>query len=562
MPILVAALAISALTLAWWTSSSPAPRWDALPVKQSSSVVDVALPLVAPFFWFYPTTREVATDWEAMTAKGDPLRVAEHLYRRLYDYARTGDPELGDDARAGVDTLLKWPNVLREGGQIVRWNYDFDYEDLKSGWWSGMDGFATPLALYAASEVLEDVTLRTLALAALRQAIKSPTAGGSIWRDASGCWLSEFSWPNMSVNDEYFVLNGHLYGMQALYLLASATQDPELVEAYQCAVAGTRAKADAFNAIPDWSLYMLNEASVSPPHYVIFESVQLSSLAALTGEKLFTEMQLVRQRDLALQYPVHAMDDGKLLFSHVGAPHPYLLDTYPVSLECKLPNGELWRTESNFPHRQGEEFLKRAFIVATPPAPPSSCKAISDNGVQATLFEMPPLPERRDQHATLTPTVSVAFDAVAIDDRTVTVAPLFSAAADPAHYTSTRANIALETEIPISTTSLFGIEVSPSRDIAIGITVEDDHGTRATRYYPGLRAGETSLVLLSKVGFPKYESLTDRLSKLTIHVWTDPENLPDQGPFEMELGNVVTFGNTLALYRYLVDSGSVVPQGQ
>lgn len=71
---------------------------------------------------------------------------------------------------------------------------------------------------------------------------------------------------------EYHVLNGHLWGLQALYMLAEASGDKELKDAYQCARHGTISRLPQFyNKTDTWTWYPLVPRVINPTHYNIIE---------------------------------------------------------------------------------------------------------------------------------------------------------------------------------------------------------------------------------------------------------------------------------------------------
>ncbi|ABE62250.1 hypothetical protein Nham_1428 [Nitrobacter hamburgensis X14] len=514
-----------------------------------ASVLNHAPDVIGPLI-FRPRDT-VKTDWQALITKGSPLTFSTRLLALMYAFHASRDPHIRSDVAEGLDILLnRWPSVTREG-KLFRWNYNQTYESHAPGWWSGMDGFLMPVVFLAAFETFEDAKYVDLARKSLESALLSPTEGGSMWHSADGCWISEYSWQGMNESDEFYVLNGHLYGLEALKLAAIAFKDERYEEAFQCGLKGTMARADRF-VTPDWSLYMLNKPTIDPPHYVIFETSQYRALSQLTGISFFSDEMIRRQRVLNKHYAPFITEDGTIILSRIGAPHPYQIDIYRNRLTCTLENGSEWSATSV----SDEAPIKRGFITEKPPAQPRHCSlaALTGVGIDVVLYENSSVQPAAGHPQAIETSIDTDYDASDKSGRTVTVSPSKSDPANPDNYRSNSAKISLVGDFPITNSGLFGIELGSERRSSIGVTLVDEKGNESFRYYPALRAEQKTLVLLSKIGFPGHEKLHNKIKRIDVWLYTDTGNMTDQSDFKIDVGNVVTFANPLQLRKHMAAS--------
>ena len=495
-----------------------------------------------------------------MRHKGDPLAVTTALFNRLRQ-ARTS-PIAKEDASAALEMFLnRWPNTTREG-RTFRWNYNQPYNQIAPGWWSGMDVFLSVVVLIAADEIYERPDYRQLALKALHSALRSPLEGGSLWKDDNLCWISEYSWNGMTRADEFYVLNGHLFGLQALKMAADALNDKEAEEAFQCGVRGTKAFADRFQK-PDWSLYMLNKPTIDPAHYVVFELSQFDALYQLSGLNLFRFEAEKRRRLFAYQYPIYLDHNGDIVMSRFGAPHPYNLDIYPTRISCDLPDGTSWTVREKR-QKNNDSQIDRGIIRSRPPAVPLRCTPISMMGGHhpIPLYTAVPRPiNDKMTTATILPsTIEAQYDAELIDNREVIVRPEVVADSGPDHYSSVQARVTLTGKFDISNVELFGVEITMPRPSYLSVTLTDSGGRTASRYYHPLSGGK-QIVLLSKVGFDGYEELSDIVG-ISISLPTDEKSMSDQSRFQLKIGEVVKFPSAVAFEHYLRTSDRSFPEAR
>lgn len=215
---------------------------------------------LAPYLWTWMDDVTLTEEGlQATAAKRDPLRPFFLAFRLLHIYARTHDEKVAVAAKRALDFMLDEYEPAERSPKGYRWFYGFPYENLPANWWSSMDALFGPLVLYAGWQQFGIERYRDEAIKSAKRSLVPPPEGGVLWRSPKGCWLSEYAWGSMTEKQEFHVLNGHLYGLQALAMLAALTNDPELQEGYRCAREGTIARRDEcrfiLDALPDRSSY-------------------------------------------------------------------------------------------------------------------------------------------------------------------------------------------------------------------------------------------------------------------------------------------------------------------
>ncbi len=217
-------------------------------VKKIAPVFHSSEEILRPYLWFdYDDSDE---SFQKELDYGDPMRVTSILMK---DWAEHRDPVKTRERVSKV--VSKWK--LEERGAHL--NYTFAYEKLKPGWYSGMDSWSFPLFLVGVWQETGEVEYLRLAKKLIRQASTSVEDGGTVWYTDRGCWFSEYAWKGMRLEDEFYVLNGHLYALQAVYMLGEALRDTRLQSLYRCGVRATKYAKDDFIRPNAWPRYMLKE---------------------------------------------------------------------------------------------------------------------------------------------------------------------------------------------------------------------------------------------------------------------------------------------------------------
>jgi hypothetical protein len=419
-----------------------------------------------------------------------------------------------------------------------------------------MDSLQFPMFLVAFSQIEKNEKYLRLASDMLDLSLRSPEEGGVLWRDGGGCWLSEYSWNGMKPSDEYYVMNGNLFALEALKLTADALGRSDLEDTYQCVLKGTKNIAKKFVKSGDsWALYMLNPATINQVHYVIYETMQFANLYELTGDAFYKEEADLRRSILRKRYPIYSVgtgDDKRLFFSMMGAPHPYSLDTYGIRISCISPG----RDEQVFKqfHRYDEKqpFSERIFIDEKMNFQKNtSCSVMANSeGMEFVLYETSDFITLENQQGPrkLNHGVSASMDAYMKGDRDAIIDPA-RISSEKHDYLNTQARINYQID-PVSLTddSLLGFELTSDKDLLIGVQLSDG-SKNIFRYYPKLKSGKKNLILLSKHGFDNGGGFND-LKGATIFVYTHAQ----KDIASVRLGDVLLFDNQSSLKPYFKSS--------
>lgn len=400
-----------------------------------------------------------------------------------------------------------------------------------------------------------DQNYKALADKLIADASRDVPNGGVVWRDDAGCWFSEYAYTGMSQSQEYYVLNGHLFALEAVRILAQATQDPTLADLYACGVRGTKSRSANFLIGNMWTLYMLQPGTIDQMHYSIFESMQFDALHALDPDPFFAEQAETRRALFKRYFPAYLLSDGNtksLFVAAVGAPHPYSLNTYALELGCKDASASQTAQMPN-PYGSTAPMAERAFIKADTTLDPqtASCQLSAlYAGQKQLLYEMKPI------EATLGTSTGEEIGFVSQADLDAAPGPGGSVIIDPARRTTppgespsssdTQGRLILTplTSVPWSADELLGVEFQSDGVLSIGVEVQSG-GQAFFRYYPATGIGPRNLVLLSPVGFPNGAGIAS-VEKLTLYFYTSNQT----GIVTMKPNRLLVFRRPMELYQY------------
>ncbi|MCD6681077.1 MAG: D-glucuronyl C5-epimerase family protein [Burkholderiaceae bacterium] len=510
------------------------------PILQSTTEV------LRPFVWFYADSDNSEANFRAQLDYGDPLQITTRL---IQDWIANRTLDRIDRRVAAI--VEKW-QLDKEGGRM---DYSFDYGKLKAGWYSGMDSWSFPMFLIGIWQETGRLEYRSLAEELIRKAARDVGAGGTVWRGDEGCWFSEYAWDGMSQDDEFHVLNGHLYSLQSVRMLATALNSPDLEKLYRCGVQATKTKSAHFLGDGIWPLYMLNPRTIDQTHYVIYETMQFDALYELDRDPFFQEQAAARRKVLQRQFPVYVLtvgDERRLTLSAVGAPHPYAIDTYALELECA--DGS--RTERySLPHPTDtkQPLVARAMLDVRTNLDPSTtkCRVTSEYvGFRFMLYDAPVrvLSGETRPGADVAFSREALFDAWTPDARHVVVDPgrRHNPPDAPDTYLDTQGRLVLtpDAPIPFGHEDLLGFEFDADGPLQLGVIIHS-RGRDFFRYYPATRPGDRTLVLLSPLGFDDGTQIAS-VDRVTFFFYTDKQ----AGPVRLTPGRLTVFRNAVELYEY------------
>ena len=542
-------------------SAAHAQRSSVASYSDQASVTRKAVEIL-PFRWFFADRQvllDPATVKKALNA-GDPLRAAELAYRLLLLGHEKPESRVAANDRAMqlLDHLIAEYQPAERTPEHLLLKYRFPTDKLAAGWWSAMDGLLFPLVLLDAAILTGEQRYRAAATRAIRAITRDVSAGGSVLRnDNSGCWLSAYTWSGMAAADEYYVLNGHLYGLHALFLYAQQSADPAARALLQCAIKGTTTHFAKFRrAGLDGTHYMLHPKTINQTHYMIFEKMQLDALYELTGLEEFKAESEYRSRVLQIHHQLRYLPraSGKgvtVVFAKNAPPHPYNLDTYGIRLRCLDPQGQILSALPHSASTTGTVAGRRRFITVDLSQVPATCTVESVAGNNAVkLFDAKPSPAatRSVQHFH-NYAVTAIHDAVVQSGRNIQIRPAnVSSPSTPSHSSNSEGRIIVSGLHLGQVNEIFGVELFSEAATNLGIGLVDSGGKEFFRYYPALKAGTINLVLLSPLGFDNIEDAVVPFKSLNVYVYT-PNSAA--AAFGMRVGDIWVSDDRAALMLQL-----------
>lgn len=489
------------------------------------------------FLWDRRSSAEMTDEYiQAAIDRKDPHQIFFRLFRAIRDASMKGEADRLRQALTSLDFVMNDYSPAERLGDGIRFRYGYGHGKLPSGWWSGMDGFLAPLTMFSAWEITGVDRYRKAAIATAKLAIQSPEQGGSLWREDSGCWVSEYSWTGMTMQDEYQVLNGHLYGLHALLLLAKATDDETLVEAAECAVKGTKNR-NFVRRDGKWTWYQLTPPVIAPSGYMLFEAAEFKSLFNETGDRYFLEQAEIRNNLYAQQFPVSAekrSDDFRLTISTIGAPHPYLpISRYRAdcSIGSKVVSLALRRT-----YDEEIPLLERLTASVDTKQKPDFCRLYEEQGdADYLIFTQKEFPEDSPEPQRLELPTIVDRGATSIADGEILIDPKLKA---PARITF---------DLPSGWDEhVLAFAVSPPFHAGISMYLVDDSNKIAKRAYPMIKADCDNLIFLSQVGFENEEGLGQDGRKLVVQI-----DIPEDAAGTIKISDYVLLTNSTASEAFI-----------
>ncbi|KAI5914814.1 D-glucuronyl C5-epimerase family protein [Thauera sp. 2A1] len=484
---------------------------------------------LAPFLmhWEKPLARS-DDELRAVMDTKNPLQIFSQAFRLLVRYQRTKDESALVRATMLIDYMLDGYKPSEVSSGVKRWLYGFDYKsyvDIRSPWWSGMPDFFGPLVLYAAWEITKNPRYLYASVGSAKLALLGPEQGGVIWRSSKGCWISSYVWNNISDQQEFFVLNGHLWGLQALYLLASATGEKALRDGYECARRGFfNRELDFYNNEKSWTWYQLNPKVINPTHYNLLELAQFRALRLITGDRAYRRSENARRVAFERGYPlvVSRGRDGQLWvnFSMIGPPHPYWTDTYAVNVNCFTNGVRISRTGDK---QYSSHSLDQRLVVRFPiPKRPSQCQLAVENGVDVYVYKKDKflVVEDSKQLTEGGQLSGVGLDARSARKNRVVIARRAKVLSGSTDSLNDEARITFSVEGKLGSDAMLAIVLRSEKRVPLGMFLEDRHGVRSSRYYPALEPNLDNIVIVNRLGFDGNDALVSAPESLTLRVYT------------------------------------------
>jgi hypothetical protein len=491
--------------------------------------------------------RSTQMDLDSGLAQGDPLVSTWAVWNRL---ANSGDRE---QAKRDVAKIISNWNLF----ETRKLTYKYQYKALAPGWWSSMDSLFFPLLLLQVYD-LGDREIE-LAREMIEISLRSPLVGGSLWPDeGKGCFFSEYSWPGMTSEDEYYVMNGHLFSLTALKLISNIIPEKKFSTAVECSIKGTRLLSDRFIHRNHWPLYQLVPKTINMPHYVIFEIVQFTDLWDLTGDQFFFDQKLAREHALERQYPVYLVSSANrrfLFFSGVGAPHPYEPDLFLSSVSCVDEKSRTVHLRAiNKEGLPKSRFLKSDSIHSNI----KRCDVYSSlgNGQITRIFSTSVIKEIEDK-----PALEMKFSSEGMFDAVLHGSNSNQFLIDPSRkYSNDGESSYLDVEgrlvfsvpgVILNSDRMFSVEIDADQEVPIGVILWQNDKSVA-RYYRPLLNSEHNIIVVSPLGFDGADDLR-AVDKIGVVVYTDKM----LSPARIDVRSVKLIDNLYQFYLLLSNGGKL-----
>ncbi len=522
-----------------------------------------------PFFWGYTADDNLFKDVHSLGSTDylHPLDIGRKALFAIHAGAKENDMVLLGYGEKYLNFLMEYPYVYEDSTSRV-YNYSFTHKEFKEKkWWSGMANSVVALAFLEGAEVYEDTIYYHHFEKAINGVIENVSDGGSgIEFSDSAKWYLEYV--NTERNDEnsYFVLNGFLFSLLAIDIIAEKTDNPVYFDAYEKGVNAFKLNRDAFVYDNEsWTNYMLNPRTIESTHYSIYDVLLFKSLLSCTYNSVFVDEILKRQNILLNSYPIYKKkidENSVFLFSCIGPPHPYWIDTYQMELRY-YKNNEHIKT-SRLPAKDFSIPINdRAFLLDT-----IETEQIDSIGVFA-LYNSDTLNIYKigtgdieainsDKHVETKYQLSTLLNMEKVNNNNTVL--VLSEEIEPDELNRGTIRLNLEKPLNIDKNRLFGVLFYANANIDnLMITIIDNKGVSANRYYIVPDANEDNLLLFNKLGFNNIESLDiENITELRIDVYAKTSN--SDSDILIRLGDILCFENNFQLQNFFYKNDFYFPE--
>lgn len=509
-----------------------------------------------------------------------PLRLAFIMLSLMKDSIDDGNDIYERAIRRYLDYLAAEYPQTRETDSSVLYQYLIEWNELEAGWWSGMANAAIAMAFLEGWRRYNEPAYLDAYRKALNGAVQPISNNGStVMLDEDKCWFSEYAFDDLNVDNEYYVLNGFLVALLATKIAAENDPDPahsNLYESkYKCGLKALKTLSEEYYYVGDeWTYYMLNPATNESVHYAIYDLLLHDALWKLTEDDFYKEHVERRRAILAKQYPLELCehDNNKFLFSVIGPPYPYWIDTYSVNLRVYDVLGQLRNYyELTGVRDKGTPIRERGFLLE-----PTGYEHIARYSVSSVFgSEYEYLLYQGEigdanvvdcSQSSYKPAFSFycAYDAVCQGEkleRIVVDPSIMSDQDNPGSYVNSQGRIVikLDSYIDHNQYKYLGFAMTPSGTIdQFRITVIDDAGNAASQYYVEPMAQQTNLIVVSWLGFDGIDNLTTSIAQIHITVFTSSWSTDEVVTLDWD--ELMLFENNYQLYEFMTNNEHYFPE--
>jgi hypothetical protein len=504
-----------------------------------------------------------------------PLLIGMATLYLLREAHHTNERKVVQLAKEYLEFLSNEQTLIDKRENSILWKYNFKWNELEPGWWSSLANSVIALSFLSAWQEFGLKRYKDIADKAINGVILPIEKGGSaLWLDENSCWFSEYAHKNLTKDNEYYVLNGFLLSLLTVRIYADVTGDEKIRKMYECGLNGLKKiYLKFYNNEVKWTYYMLNPLTPEAAHYLIYEMVLYESLYKLTDNDFYLQ-QLTKHRDFfEEQYPLDLMEcnDGvHFLFSLIGPPNPYWLDTYPIRIEFLDGKGEIVEIkESAVPRNRNIPIKERAFIYGRVKKTSYKYKIYACFGKSDQLL-YEGLIEKSNKHLingrrlpeSIKYKLVCSYDAECQDNLSAKILPSKITVPENKEYYSNNQGIL---DFSVSLLNLkkykyFGFVINPTENLrSIRFRLYDSNGNSVQRYYVELQGKVNNLIILHLSGFKGKAAFKPALTKIISLV------IPTSGAFHVNDFNVTIkkflgFRNNVELYNFVRNEEFFFPE--
>ncbi|MEX0291185.1 MAG: D-glucuronyl C5-epimerase family protein [Flavobacteriaceae bacterium] len=323
-----------------------------------------------PVLWgcTYGKAKNNLNDYAASAKEPHPLDIGRYLFYNTLKYEETGGEPFKEMSHAYINLI----NDLHKDTTYFNNNsfkYNFGHDHLKPGWWSGMANSAILLGLVYADEVY-GTDNNEIIEALITNLTTDFKQGGSLEnRTENTNWILEYAWDGMKEESIKSVLNGFVFALVCIKTADEIKPNPKLEQLFNKGVQALKEEAENFYfTTNEWTKYDL-KPTIESLHYCIFDIILLESLLEFLPEeeeRSWIEKDIAKRRAvLKNAYRLNVLPKGdqgyELMFSMVGAPHPYWIDIYPLEIEVVFKDRDTRTIQVEPPKKFSIPIEKRGF---------------------------------------------------------------------------------------------------------------------------------------------------------------------------------------------------------
>lgn len=521
-----------------------------------------------PFFWGYKIDSTfINKDLLKDSLTLHPLDLGRYAYFMLNQGKELNDTVLLNKGKKYLDFLINYPYKFEDSTSCA-YNYPFTHGNMiAKNWWSGMANSTISLAFLEGFEIFGDSAYYKQFEKSINGIIESISdIGSAVELDDSSKWYLEYADFKSDSTNTKFVLNGFLYALLALDVASEKTDKFYLKEAYNKGVnAYFLLKEKFYYSDSAWTYYMLNPLTIESPHYNIFDLLLLKSLKYSDQNSLFDNEIELRKEILKKAYPVNVKKENGsdiFIFSYIGPPHPYWIDTYQIVIQY-FRKGKILKTKIlATPRDFNTNIFDRAFNIDT-----FETKKVDNIKVYSCYFndtvnlyevDIDEIEKSGNENHNIFPyKLEIMRDAQVVDNSNIQI--INSSQNGSRALNRGTARFMLDENLDIDKNKFFGILINPKQKMSSLLITIIDSLNSATRYYVELMPDTSNMVLLNKLGFKNYESIDcESISEIRFDIFT--KSLAKDTTYNIEFSKVFGFENSFQLYNFFKNNEFYFPE--